>query len=213
MAASGPELYLVIEASQSAAERLEACLARVSAASLLIVPPAGAQLGAAEARTLVESAQRRGVAALIADDARLARTLKADGVHLSAGAEGAIARYAEAREILGQRGIVGGEAGGSRHEAMELAEAGADYVAFAPDPGIAPDEAADERDDLTGWWAEVFEVPCIAMGAGDADAARRLALLGADFIGLAIPSAVPPADAADAVARIAAGAAASAVAE
>lgn len=207
MAASGPEFYLVIEASQSAAERLEACLARVGAASLLIVPAAGAQLGPAEARPLIEIAQRRGVAALIADDARLARTLKADGVHLSAGVDGASPRYAEAREILGQRGIVGGNAGGSRHEAMELAEAGADYVAFAPDPDLTADEAADERDDLTGWWAEVFEVPCVAMGAADADAARRLALLGADFIGIAIPSAVPVADAADAVAAIAEGAA------
>jgi thiamine-phosphate pyrophosphorylase len=207
MAASGPELYLVIEASQSAAERLEACLARVGAASLLIVPAAGGELTAADARGLVEIAQRRGVAALIADDARLARTLKADGVHLAAGADGAITRYAEVREILGQRGIVGGEAGGSRHEAMELAEAGADYVAFAPDPELAADDAADERDDFTGWWAEVFEVPCVAMGAADADAARRLALLGADFIGITIPSAVPVADAADAVAAIADGAA------
>lgn len=213
MAASGPELFLVIEASQSAPERLEACLARTGAASLLIVPPAGAQLAAADARTLVEIAQRRGVAALIADDARLARTLKADGVHLSAGTDGAISRYAEAREILGQRGIVGGEAGGSRHEAMELAEAGADYVAFAPDPGLPDDEAADERDDLTGWWAEVFEVACVAMGAADADAARRLALLGADFIGIAVPTAVPVADAADEAARIAAGAAVSPVTE
>lgn len=201
-----PEVYLVIETSHSAAERLEACLDRVSAASLLVVAPAGSQLSAANARPLIEIAQRRGVAALVADDARLARTLKADGVHLSAGIEGAAERYADAREILGQRGIVGGEAGGSRHEAMELAEAGADYVAFAPDPGLAAGEAEQDRDDLTGWWAEVFEVPCVALGAGDADTARRLALLGADFVGVAIPSAVPVADAADAVGRIAAGA-------
>lgn len=211
MATPVPELYLVIETSHSAAERLEACLARVTAASLLIAAPPGASLNATEVRPLIEIAQRRGVAALLADDPRLARTLKADGVHLSAGRDGAAARYGEAREILGQRGIVGGEAGGSRHEAMELAEAGADYVAFEPEPDLAADEAAAERDDLTVWWADVFEVPCVAMGAADADTARRLARAGADFIGIAIPAAVAVAEAADTVAAIAAGAAVAAV--
>lgn len=35
---------------------------------------------------------------------------------------------------------------------MELAEAGADYVAFAQVGHV----------DLISWWAEIFEIPCIA---------------------------------------------------
>ena len=76
------QLYVVIEAGDAAPERLAAALAAADLASVLIVPPAGRALDAAAARPLIELAQRRGAAALVAADARLARSLGADGVHL-----------------------------------------------------------------------------------------------------------------------------------
>src|SRR5712691_270431 len=132
-AETATQLYAVIEAGKAALDRLTAALSAAEFASLLIAPAAGGTLDAAAARPLVEAAQRENVAVLIADDARLARTLRADGVHLGV-AKDLVGAYAEARSILGQGGIVGIDAGISRHDAMTLAEAGADYIAFGAPP-------------------------------------------------------------------------------
>ena len=75
----GCQLYVVIEAGDAAPERLAAAFGAADLASVLIVPPAGRPLDAAAARPLIEAAQRRGAAALVATDARLARSLGADG--------------------------------------------------------------------------------------------------------------------------------------
>src|SRR5678816_1532371 len=74
-----------------------AALAAVQIASVLIVPAGDAVLDVAAAKPLVELAQRAGAAALIADDATLARSLRADGVHLGISFDPAGA-YAEARK-------------------------------------------------------------------------------------------------------------------
>ena len=53
----------------------------------------------------------------------------------------------------------------TRHDAMVAAEAGADYVMFGePDTsGERPSfEAIAQR---VAWWAEVFEIPCVAYAA------------------------------------------------
>ena len=159
----------------------------VQIASVLIVPAAEATLDASAARPLVELAQRAGTTALIADDAVLARALKADGVHLGISMDAAGA-YAQARRILGMRGIVGVDAGISRDDAMSLAEAGAEYVAFgAPLDLTDLDKARARRADLVGWWAEIFEVPCIAFDVESSEAAEALARAGADFVAVMLP--------------------------
>ena len=94
-------LYVVVEAGPGAAERLGAALAAVQIASVLITPAGDAVLDAASAKPLVELVQRAGAAALIADDAGLARALRADGVHLGISMDPA-GTYAEARRILGR---------------------------------------------------------------------------------------------------------------
>jgi len=105
-AETATQLYAVVEAGEAALDRLTVALSAAEFASMLILPPAGGTLDAATARPLIEAAQEKNVAALIADDAQLARTLRADGVHLSATKKLADA-YAEARSILGRVGIVG----------------------------------------------------------------------------------------------------------
>lgn len=201
------QIYLIAEHGPSLAARLTAALDAAPVASVLLVPQSGQRLDAPSLKPVVEAIQARGVAALVADDAGLARTLRADGVHLSAGPDIA-ARYAEAREVLGTRYIVGVEAGASRHEAMELGEAGVDYVAFGSRaPGgasAAPSQpAADETTfDLVDWWSEIFEVPCVAFAATSPEAARALADAGAEFVACELPRAAAPADIAAAMTAI-----------
>lgn len=184
------ELYVIVEAGEAAREKLLAALAAAPVASVLIVPTRGVALDAAAARPLVEAAQSAGAAALILNDVRLARALRADGVHLASAGD-LEAAYAEAREVLGH-GIVGVDAGGSRHDAMTLAEAGADYVAFGALP-LDGEEARVRRDEMAAWWAEIFEVPCVAFDVETAAEAEALAAAGADFVAVRLPADTSPA--------------------
>ncbi|MBX9588145.1 MAG: thiamine phosphate synthase [Hyphomonadaceae bacterium] len=184
---TGCRLYAVIEAAEAAPDRLAAAFAAADLACVLIVPAAGRTLDAAAASPLVELAQRRGAAALVVGDAGLARRLKADGVHLHAAAD-LVETYQAARSLLGPSGIIGIDAGLSRHDAMTLAEAGADYVAFgAPAHVQDRDRARARRDELVAWWAEIFQVPCVALDVETPPEAAALAEAGADFVGLALP--------------------------
>ncbi|MET0192640.1 MAG: thiamine phosphate synthase [Hyphomicrobiaceae bacterium] len=197
-------LYVVVEAGPGAAERLGAALAAVQIASVLIVPADDVVLDAASAKPLVELVQRAGAAALIADDAGLAKALRADGVHLGISMDPA-GTYAEARRLLGPRGIVGADAGISRDDAMMLAEAGAEYVAFGAPLDLSDlDKARARRADLIAWWAEIFEVPCVAFDVESAEAAEALARDGADFVSVLLPTAEPPVASRDLVAQVAA---------
>jgi thiamine-phosphate pyrophosphorylase len=58
---------------------------------------------------------------------------------------------------------------------MTMGELGADYVGFS---GLTPAESGS----IIAWWAEIFEVPCVALDpAAEADA-RVFVADGADFI-------------------------------
>jgi thiamine-phosphate pyrophosphorylase len=198
------QLYAVIEAGEAALDRLAAALSAAEIASLLIAPPPGAMLDAGLAQPLVVAAQRQGLAALIADDAKLARTLRADGVHLS-NPRDAAAAYEEARNIVGRGGIVGVDTGISRHDSMAVAEAGADYVAFgAPVHLKDRDKARERRDELIAWWAEIFQAPCVALDVETPAEAEGLARLRADFVGVRLTAGMSPVATRDLVAAIAA---------
>jgi thiamine-phosphate pyrophosphorylase len=176
---------LYVSASADAdPQQVAARLNAAGAATLLIAAREGSALTAAEARPLVELAQKMDIAALIEGDAQLARTLRADGVHLPWSKDIA-ARYAEAREILGTRYIVGVDVGRSRHDAMSLAEDGADYIGFGIPAHVEDRQTAVERRlELIFWWSEIFEVPCVAFDVDNADEAIALAAAGADFVAM-----------------------------
>lgn len=177
-----PRLMLRLEAGAGAGERLAAALAAMPVASVIIASPDGRPLEAAKVAVLVAAAQKAGAAALIEADARLARTLKADGVHIPASTDPE-GLYAAAREMLGDRAIVGLDAGTSRHDAMTAGEAGADYIAFGLSPlATGREQAGEERAALIEWWAEIFEVPCVAIDVATAAEAQALAAAGADFV-------------------------------
>jgi thiamine-phosphate pyrophosphorylase len=198
------QLYAVVEADPGAADRLSAALGAANIPSCLIAPVAGSILHAAEVTPLVNLAQHRGVAALILNDPLLAGALRADGTHLAARKDLAVA-YAEARATLGRDAAIGVDVGISRHDAMALAEAGADYVAFGA-PAYLQDrgKARIRRNDLIGWWAEIFEVPCVALDVETAQEAETLATIGADFLAIRLAAGQSPARAGELFAEIAA---------
>ena len=156
------------------------------AAVILRVAPDRPDVGADHVAALVRAAQSHGAAALIESDARLALRVGADGVHIPCGAD-ALAAYRAARALLGADASIGADAGLSRHAAMEIGELGADYIAFGLRPHGAPGavEAASavaQREDLIAWWADLFEVPCVALDVESDEAAGRLLAAGADFV-------------------------------
>ena len=177
------QLMLVIEPGPGARERLRAALEAATVAAVLIRPKPGDQLGAGEVKPLVDLAQDQGAAAILFEDIDLVKVLRADGVHVPAGLN--VREHVEAaRAVLGADASVGVDAGTSRHQAMEAGEAGAEYVAF----GVVADtdEGRAERDALVAWWADIFEIPCVALDLRTSDEVAAASRMGADFAGLSL---------------------------
>jgi thiamine-phosphate pyrophosphorylase len=122
--------------------------------------------------------QTRGAALLLDDHAKLAVKTGADGAQLNG-----IDSLKAALPLLKPARIAGCGGLKTRHDSMIAAEAGADYVMFGePDerghrPGF---DAVRER---VAWWAELFQIPCVAYAATLAEAGE-LARAGADFVAL-----------------------------
>lgn len=195
-------LYLVAPAladARAAVDLIGPALAAADVAAVLL------RLAAADERTLINRVkeiapvvQERGAALLLDGHAGLVARAGADGAHLTG-----TAAMQEAIPSLKPDRIVGAGGLASRHDAMVAAEAGADYVMFGePDAtGKRPSfEAIRER---VEWWAEVFEIPCVAYAASLTEIAE---LSAAEFIALA-PAILsdprgPAAAVADAAARL-----------
>lgn len=171
-------LYFQFPAQASAT--LEAQLAQVLAttdAACVLLCSDGAPIDENHAGRLIDLVQAGGLACLVDDDADLAERLGADGLHLDANP----ATYAAARKLLGESANIGALCGLGRHDAMQMAELGADYVAFGPKAESIID-AIDQYADLIAWWAEIFVVPCVAWNVDTAEQAAKFAALGADFV-------------------------------
>ncbi len=170
---SMPGLFAILPATALSSETpacVEAFLTGVSVASLLL--PLRSET--VEERLLEEicaMAQHLGTAVLTRSAADC-RVLGADGVHLESGSARQVAQL---RRLLGKEMIVGGCCPTRRHLAMEMGEAGADYLGI--DQRI---EAGGEN--LLAWWAEMFTLPVVAMHPVTPDEVVRLARLGADFV-------------------------------
>ena len=189
-------LYLAIETIAGDAQlgRLKQALGSAPISALLISPAPGSAFDERTAKAMIELAQSKGVAAILAADVALARSIRADGVHIP-WSEDVTDKYAEAREILGDRFIVGADAGRSRHDAMLIGEGNADYVAFGIPAHVEDRERARERRlDLVQWWAEIFEIPVVAFDVGEPSEAAALAAAGTDFIAVLLPKHLKPAE-------------------
>lgn len=173
-APTAPQLYLITPVGaepDALAPMLSELLDRFEV-SCIRIPGAGdeAVLGRM-ADTVREIAHARDIAVVIDDHIQLAQRHGLDGVHLTSGAKQV--RYA--RKELGADAIIGAFCGASRHDGMNAAEAGADYVSFGPagETGLGSGDSAPL--DLFGWWSEMIEVPVVAEGALDAEVIGKLA--------------------------------------
>ena len=122
--------------------------------------------------------QPRDVALVVDNRPEIVARAGADGAHLSG-----IERFAAALALLKPERIAGAGGLRSRHDAMLAGEAGADYVMFGePDRNGRRPNFEELQERLT-WWADLFEIPCVAYVAGKEEVAP-LVRTGADFIAL-----------------------------
>jgi thiamine-phosphate pyrophosphorylase len=179
---------------QRAAPRLYLVTAPVSDAASVVGPLADALKAADVAAVLVRLAdgdertqinrikklaatvQDAGAALLLDGHAAIVARAGADGAHLS----GIEAFQAAAGSLKPQR-IAGCGALATRHDAMLAAEGGADYVMFGEPDAEGRRPSFDAVLDRAEWWAEVFEVPCVAYAAS-LEEVEALARAGTDFI-------------------------------
>ena len=189
------QMMLVAQCVPESAEPLSQALERFDISCVLLTPP-GWQSGAgssedsesaglpaldqAQCKALVSLIQDRNAAAIVANDAALAVAVRADGCHLDH-TEALDETYRNTRNLLGAGAIVGAMPGGTRHMAMSLAEASADYVGYT-----IKDDDGDTGLEFVAWWAEIFESPVVAFTNGELALCKRAIEAGPpDF--LAIP--------------------------
>jgi thiamine-phosphate pyrophosphorylase len=127
-------------------------------------------------KALAPAVQGGGAALLLDGHVELVARAGADGAHLTG-----LAAMEEALPSLKPDRIAGVGGLATRHDSMAAGEAGVDYVLFGePDArGQRPSvEAIAER---LGWWAELFEPPCVGFAASREEA-YEFAAAGADFV-------------------------------
>jgi thiamine-phosphate pyrophosphorylase len=139
------------------------------------VPDATLQKTIDRLRPIVQS---RDVAFLLNDHPDLAVKLGCDGAHVGQTDMGA----KQARKILGNL-TLGVTCHNSSHLAMEAGEAGADYVAFGAFFPTATKEPPTMADiETLKSWAEIMEIPCVAIGGITAENCAPLVQAGAEFL-------------------------------
>jgi len=141
---------------------------------------AGDALRRAQAAALADACRAAGVPFIVNDDARLARDVKADGVHLGE-YDGTIAA---ARGVLGETAIIGVSCYDDPARAAAAADAGADYLAFgAFFPSSTKPNARRATLDLLRD-ARRHHRPLVAIGGITPDNARPLIQAGADLVAI-----------------------------
>lgn len=140
----------------------------------------------------VAALQALDLAVIIRDcEPRLVHRLKADGIHVSRAAPVKSLRESFRSEMIGVYAAT------SRHLAMEAAESGADYVAFAQ-------ASQHSGEPLLSWWQEIFEIPAVAWDPVTPEELATLLPQKPDFIRPSDDMWLSPARAAEVVAALAA---------
>lgn len=179
------QLFLVtpqFEDRDAFAPLLEAALKAADVAAVLIVPRSPDNVSDTyqnDCKRLVPLAQQHGAAALTMNDTQISGRASADGIHLTGNLK-------DLKEVISRfqpRKIVGCGAVRDRHDAMEKGEALPDYLLFG-DVFQTGDDALDTTLELASWWADLFEIPCVAMAGPALSDVRNALDTGADFVGL-----------------------------
>lgn len=169
-----------VEDAEAMAFRLMQAMAGGDIAAIVLrLTPGDDRSRIERVKRLAAPVQANNVALVVQDSALVATRGGADGVHVTGGPEA----IAEARSSLRNERIIGVGGLRARHDAMDAGEAGVDYVMFGEprsDGSVPPLTAVVER---AGWWAEIFETPCVAY-APDAESVAALVETGAEFLAL-----------------------------
>ncbi|MBN9441636.1 thiamine phosphate synthase [Bosea sp. (in: a-proteobacteria)] len=169
-----------VDDADAMALRLMQAMAGGDVAAILVrLAPGDDRSRIERVKRLAGPVQSNNVALIVEDNALVASRGGADGVHLTGGPQA----VAEARSSLKSERIIGAGGLKARHDAMDVGEAGVDYVMFGEpraDGSMPPLPAVIER---AGWWAEIFETPCVAY-APNAEAIEPLVETGAEFVAL-----------------------------
>lgn len=175
-----PRLYVTTPKTGDAndiARALAGIVGAADIAAVLIEDTASDERGLINAAKAVgDIVQPHGIALLLRGHAALAARAGADGCHIDG-----VAALREHLDILHPDRIAGAGQLVSRHDAMEAGEAGADYVLFGEPNAQGKTLPRTALIETIGWWAEVFELPCVAY-ARDLDDVAPLVTAGADFI-------------------------------
>lgn len=113
------------------------------------------------ADALREVAHARDVAIVVEDHVLLADRLGLDGVHLTDTRK----NIRKLRTEMGADAIIGAFCGITRHDGMNAAEAGVDYVSFGPVGASTLGDGNSADFEVFEWWTEMIEVPVVAEGA------------------------------------------------
>jgi thiamine-phosphate pyrophosphorylase len=186
------------ETADSFASKFSAAISGGDVASV-ILPANGMDEASfqAFAERIVPVAQDAGIAAIIADDTRIAGRVKADGIHI----EGGKAALAEAIENFQAKMAVGTGGAKTRDDALELGEERPDYIFFGRFGYDNKPEPHHRNLTLGRWWAEMIQVPVIVMAGSDIASVEAVAATGVDFVALSAAVFANGVDPKEAVAR------------
>jgi len=175
-----PRLYLatpVVEDPSSLATDLPGLLAAADIAAVLVrLTDADPRGMIARVKALAPAIQNAGAALLLDGHVDLVARSGADGAHLCG-----IAALEEAAPSLKPDRIAGIGGLATRHDSMAAGELGADYVLFGEPDALGRRPSTEAIAERLGWWAELFEPPCVGYAASREEA-YELALAGADFV-------------------------------
>ncbi len=131
----------------------------------------------ARTKALLSEARKNGATLLLENFANLVSDAGADGTHLTEAAAVQSSRASLKESIVGAGRLA------SRHDAMMAGEGGADYVMFGEPDADGKRPGLDAVTERVSWWAELFQLPCIAYAASESEI-PPLVRAGADFIAL-----------------------------
>lgn len=159
--ADGQRLVLWAPVDRVSTDALQAAIAAGDVAAT-VLPGAGPHHPA------VALCQAAGVAAFLTAPSAAG----ADGIH-------AVGDFATRCATVRSGDVPVGAAAVTRHEAMELGEAGAAYIWFG-----TPDVPESGCRDLAAWWTPLFEIPAVASGAATIEDLAALVATGAEFVAI-----------------------------
>ena len=175
-----PRLYLAtseVDDPSSLIASLPGLLASADVAAVLVrLKPVDQRTMISRVKALAPIIQDSGAALLLDGHVELVARGGADGAHLTG-----IAALEEALPSLKPDRIAGVGGLATRHDSMAAGELGADYVLFGEPDATAQRPSVEAIAERLGWWAELFEPPCVGFAASREEACE-FAAAGADFV-------------------------------